>query len=623
MYNPRNSITRDGFDIIVDLDKLDLDYTPEITPPAWKPTKILKPYDSISKLYMDIETTGLDPMVCRVTFIGLKDECGVYKIFTNRDEEALLNEFMRWFYNNTPEALILHNGFNFDLPFLIKRFSKYQINHSFRMAEKTSTITASSFNGKPIEYTPVYWNSISIIDTFQQIAIWDKSAAKLEGYGLKNSVIALKLREDRRLELSNAEIQECWKNGDLGQIETYLRYDLDDTELLANFLLPIVWYQMAYVPNLSFQQLATASPALKAQKVHQELIGGFPEADEPMDFLGGGVELLLPGLHHDVAKIDVASLYPSLMLRYGLCSKKDPQHKFLGWIKYLVDERLRLKELAKNGDKVANHQQNAMKILVNGSYGFMGTSFYTYNDFEAAALVTAYGRKILALMHDTIVECGDKPIECDTDGIYYSSSNPDETFDKVSSVMPDGISLELEMKNCGIYAPKAKNYIIIHTETGKMTVKGMFRKRNRYPLDNEFPIEYIRKYFTDGKLEADNYFLNITENLEYGDFDLNKLTITRRIGKAEKTLVELGIGKIGEISSFWYAEDVRFHKRTGKALKSLPIPTNQLKYWPHYYVDRVVACRDDILFDHTKPIAPIAPTEPVEPVENALDGLLF
>lgn len=145
---------------------------------------------------------------------------------------------------------------------------------------------------------------------------------------------------------------------------------------------------MAIVPQISFQELAVASPALKAQRIHQSLLPNLkPEADHPVHYGGGNVECITPGLHRNVAKIDISSLYPSIMLRFGICSRKDPEHQFLGVMQYMTQERLRLKQLAKGGNIQAHHEQNALKILINGSYGFLGTGGYTFNDYEAAAMV--------------------------------------------------------------------------------------------------------------------------------------------------------------------------------------------------------------------------------------------
>jgi hypothetical protein len=62
------------------------------------------------------------------------------------------------------------------------------------------------------------------------------------------------------------------------------------------------------------------------------------------------------------------------------------------------------------------------------------------------------------------------------------------------------------------------------------------------------------------------------------------LTITRKISTSEKNLVELGIGKPGDRVSYWYRQELRYHSKTGRPLKPLPIETNSGEYWSDYYV---------------------------------------
>jgi DNA polymerase, archaea type len=582
--SPRLAVEHSPGRIEVNLDRLSLDYQPTVNTPSWTPTTSVKPYEQLTKLYIDIETTGLDPLVDRVLMVGLMPETGVKTIITDPDERVILTKTIDYLKANKPDCLIGHNLINFDVPFLVTRSRIKKIQHSFTKATKTTRITSSSVHGKPIEFTPVYWRGTDILDTYQQIAIWDKAAAKLSSYGLKNSVIALGLREDRRLELSVDRIRECWESGDLGTIQEYLKFDLDDTKLLADFLLPVVYYQMNYVPNLNFQTLAIASPALKAQKIHEKLLPGLqPNPDGKSGFDGGTVELLLPGLHHNVAKIDVSSLYPSIMLRYGICSRKDKQNLFLGVLDYMRSERLRLKALSKSGDRSASFQEKSLKVLINGSFGFFGTGYYSFNDYEAAAMVTAYGRKILDLMVLVVESCGGLTIEIDTDGIFFSHTDPETVSKAVAEALPDGIEIELELKHCGLYAPKAKSYVLVSPE-GKTSVKGLFRKRNRYPLQNEFPIEFIKLYFVEGLDAAEDYYQETRSLLAAGDLSVEDLTITRKISANEKGLVELGIGKQGERVSYWYKRFDRYHSKTGKPLKPMPVGTNSGEYWVDYYV---------------------------------------
>jgi DNA polymerase, archaea type len=263
-------------------------------------------------------------------------------------------------------------------------------------------------------------------------------------------------------------------------------------------------------------------------------------------------------------------------------------------LQYLTNERLRLKELAKTGDTSADFKQNAMKILINGSYGFLGTKIYSFNDYGAAALVTAYGRKILNLMTETIDQCGGVLIELDTDGILFCDHHPQQIADAVSLALPKGIKIDLELVNCGLYMPNAKNYVIVHPD-GKTTIKGLFKKRNRSQLERDFPVEYLKLYFLDSPTAADEYYQQVRESIASYSIDVAQLTITRKIASSEKNLVELGLGQPGDKVSYWYAENPRHHAKTGKVLKSQAIETNNQPYWIAYYLEKLDTQRGKII----------------------------
>jgi DNA polymerase I len=145
------------------------------------------------------------------------------------------------------------------------------------------------------------------------------------------------------------------------------------------------------------------------------------------------------GLHKHIAKIDVSSLYPSIMLKYGICSRKDTRRVGLSILDYLTRERLRLKELGKAGDLAAKQAEAALKVLINSLFGFYGTSGVGFNDMEAAALVTAYGRRILRFMIDVIEKAGGIQVESDTDGVFFSHTEPLLIFERLQNALPTAI----------------------------------------------------------------------------------------------------------------------------------------------------------------------------------------
>ena len=84
------------------------------------------------KVYaFDIETTGLDPFNSKVVAIGLKDEKGNEIIFfaENYDEKEILEKFKEFLKRNKP-ILITFNGKKYDIPFLIIRAIKHNIDLS-------------------------------------------------------------------------------------------------------------------------------------------------------------------------------------------------------------------------------------------------------------------------------------------------------------------------------------------------------------------------------------------------------------------------------------------------------------------------------------------------------------
>jgi DNA polymerase, archaea type len=225
--------------------------------------------------------------------------------------------------------------------------------------------------------------------------------------------------------------------------------------------------------------------------------------------------------------------------------------------------------------------------------------------------VTAYGRKILNLMVEIVSSCDATVIEVDTDGIFFSHDEPKAVYDLVQDALPEGINIELELENCGLYAPKAKSYVIVHP-SGKTTVKGLFRKRDRYPLERDFPVEFLRLYFTESPESATSYYNSVRDSISSRSIPIEQLTITRKIGAAEKNLVALGFGKAGDRVSFWYAEQQRVHGRSGATLKSIRAETQTEPYWIDHYLQHIDILYQSISGDDSLRLAELPLFQPRE-----------
>lgn len=565
--------------------------------PDWKPKRDLKPFNQVKIIYIDIETLGLDPEKDRIIYIGLKYSSGYgfednkdrFELISHSDEKILLEKFVKFLKQYKPEILSGYNSLQFDIPFIIKRCEILKVKHPFKTTDYRVTVKTAQVFGEAISFQNCYLYDTSLIDIYHQVLILDNVKRVLTSHTLKQAVIQMGLRKEQRLELSYQEIQECWFQCDLETIEEYLKYDLDDTELLTDFLLPSVYYQQIFVPNMNVQRLATTGNGTKWQMVleeqYHEIGKGVLEPDNPCDYIGG-YTTGYAGLHRNVSKVDVSSLYPSIMLTYGITSSKDKDNKFLGVLKYLLTERLRLKSLAKT-DPEANLMQGALKILINSGYGALSTNGIPFNDYEAAALVTAYGRRIANLMVEIIEKEGGKIVEVDTDGVMFSCNPGDNQriFEIVRDNLPDGIGLEHEWQAKAVFIPSIdrdstegirKNYLVF-MPNGKVKATGKFRKRDVSELEKNFVIEYLKNYLNSPD-DAEKYFKENLDLILSGNYDVEKLTVTRKIRRREIELLKLG--NTGDILTFYETDK-------GKGVAG--------DYSISYYQNKIKSMREELL----------------------------
>lgn len=178
--------------------------------------------------------------------------------------------------------------------------------------------------------------------------------------------------------------------------------------------------------------------------------------------------------------MDVASLYPSLMIQYDLGSRnmKDPK-------KYEEIYHTRLKYKAEK-----NPLQLPLKLVLNGTYGAMKDKNNQLYDPRQANRVCIYGQLLLLdLIEKLEPHC--KIIQSNTDGILIElPDGSDETFYKIDDVCHEwekrtGLILEFEEFK-RVFQKDVNNYIVV-THDGKYHSKGAYVKKLN-SLDYDLPI---------------------------------------------------------------------------------------------------------------------------------------
>lgn len=491
----------------------------------------------VSLLSFDLEAPGLDkdaedaqvPLLS-VTYRSKKGEIEkrLFDIFDyDEDPEAMwadINEYVR---EKNPDIILGHNILSYDLPYADANSPGLDWGRDgsrIIFDRKTSKMRKDS--SQQYEYFNGFINGREIIDTFFLSIKYD-IAREFPSYGLKAIEKHLGLvKEDRTWDF-NAwpvnKLMEAKRNGNHEIWEKFRQYCQDDSDSpikMFDIMIPSFFYLCQSVPKTLQQVINEASGSqLDSLMIRSYLQDGYslPRSSRKEEF-EGAISMGVPGIYKNVRKVDVASLYPSIMLQYNIYDKKkDPNRHMLTMLEYFRNERLANKKLAKEtGDKYYDDMQNAQKIVINSMYGFLGAGFLLFNYPEGAAEVTRYGRAILLKgvewatghtlkkvikqtrnagtddeedKYEWIVDRETPPktvslhrynlVNVDTDSFSYTDNSLpskkqfDDQLEELNALYPDLIRWEKDGKD-GLFdkiiVVKAKNYVLVRE--GKVKLKG-------------------------------------------------------------------------------------------------------------------------------------------------------
>jgi DNA polymerase elongation subunit (family B) len=371
---------------------------------------------------------------------------------------------------------------------------------------------------------------------FHLVCRYDFSARKLSGYDLKTAAAEIAGRQ-RLVTLSHDNIHDAYLSN-TALFDQYLTDDLRDTWALLETLAP-AYYYISQILEYPLWKVFVSGNATLWNHLLCKLYGVDREQGErmadPKREYAGGLVAAQTGAFVQCHKIDVSSLYPSIMLQYCVHTRKDTERYSLAYLHKFTKERLRLKALAKQGNKEAEYLQGAYKILINSLYGFLGTAGVAFNDMDAAERVTMIGRELLSRMIGALEDAGYRICEADTDGIIFTGPDAERGLVVAQSVLPEGFRLELDWQDKSVFVSARKNYIIYNSDGSVYDRKGgVYRSRDRNKLSKECMVEFIRRLLFEGPDAAKAYALEINHRIVSGQaWDL--VVERRRISAKQKS----------------------------------------------------------------------------------------
>lgn len=132
-------------------------------------------------------------------------------------------------------------------------------------------------------------------------------------------------------------------------------------------------------------------------------VGGIHSKNDP--------EIIIPAEDEMLIDIDVASLYPSMLIEYGFY----PKHlgpEFLEVYSQIRSERIEAKH---NGDKI---KDSTLKLALNGLSGNLQNEHnFCYSTF-AAMQIRINGQLLLLMLAEKLVELGCRIVQANTDGLF-------------------------------------------------------------------------------------------------------------------------------------------------------------------------------------------------------------
>src|SRR5918911_2185881 len=432
--------------------------------------------------------------------------------------------------------IITYNGDDFDMPYLYARSQDPRIDPINKMIisknEIPIIIKRETFIKRGSQAEPVQIRHGLHIDLFRT---FQNRSVQIYAFSHKYSEYTLNAICEALLNDSKIEFE-----GDIGElpIQKLAQYCIKDAELtfkLTSFndnLLMKLLVVIARISRLSIDDIARFGVnqwirgMLYYEHRHRNIL--IPRRDElqakgsasttaiikEKKYRGGLVVEPVLGIHFGVIVVDFASLYPSIIKVHNISyetvncihqsCKNDPTQQIPGTTHWICKEKSGLtslligslrdlrvnyyKYLSKNKALPSEERQlynvvsQAIKVILNASYGVMGAEIFPLYCLPVADVTAAIGRTTTTKTIEKCKEIGIDVVYGDTDSLFLK--NPSNTqVDQISAWARSNLGVDLEIDKqyrYVVFSELKKNYLgVLSDRTGD--VKGLTGKKSHTP----------------------------------------------------------------------------------------------------------------------------------------------
>jgi DNA polymerase, archaea type len=445
----------------------------------------------------------------RVVMVGLAEGHNWLRIFELRDgdERELLDEVSEVIINRDPDVIVGHDLFKGALAYIAARAKRHRVKLNWgrdgtALKVRTSRAPAAE---KQLEYPRPDAAGRSFVDTWFLATYFDIVKRDLERFDAPFVAHYL----DRSCVLPDPV--PAWDVDQLfdrkrALLEADVRYELEAARVIYGALAGSYFAQSQMLPY-SLQDCVVRGNATKINLLllREYLRRGesIPAPLETRAFIGGHTELRRTGLIPNVLNVDIASLYPSIMLHHSVKPCSDSGDVFQPLLAELTEQRLAAKREARTATDpalrtMADARQGAFKIFINSFFGYLGTGRMNWADPLQAEYITTTGQALVKQLAAIVEAEGGSVIEIDTDGVYFSAPQDclseegrEALAARINARLGEvpggaGISAEIGAHYPAMLSYRVKNYALL-SEDGSITLKGSgMKSRGLEPFLRDF-----------------------------------------------------------------------------------------------------------------------------------------
>ena len=415
-----------------------------------------------------------------------------YKLFS--DEYSLLNDFIYWWIDNTPEVVTGWNSKLYDIPYIVRRLDRVLGEKLMKRLSPWGLVTEDEtyISGrKHICYDIGGISQLDYLDLYKKFTYKAQESYRLD------HIVSVELNQKK---LDHSEF-DTFKDFYTKGWQKFVEYNIVDVELvdrledkmkLIELALTMAYDAKVNYEDVFFQVRMWDTIIYNYLKKRNIVIPPKERSDKDSKYAGAYVKEPIPGVYEYVVSFDLNSLYPHLIMGYNISPETlvDEKHpsvtvdKILnheidfepykeyavcangamyrkdvrGFLPELMEkiyedrtiykkkmleakqqyEKKNTKELEKEIAR-CNNIQMARKIQLNSAYGAIGNQYFRYFKLANAEAITLSGQVAIRWIESKMntylnkllkTQNVDYVIASDTDSIYLNMGPLVETVYK-------------------------------------------------------------------------------------------------------------------------------------------------------------------------------------------------